>query len=114
MTLIHTSEKRQFPDVWKFYNSGQAEGAIAAVELKNIVWDDRIMAIQVSIAARDGGNLPTGAGKETHITIGTANNSIKPVESNNLLERWRNGENGIQSIEVTGSITNVQGTVKGY
>ncbi|MCJ1376499.1 hypothetical protein MMC20_007742 [Loxospora ochrophaea] len=54
------------------------------VRLDRIVWDSRIMCIAARLL--DEGWQTTN--KVAHVTVGTADQSIKPKESNELLEKW--------------------------
>ena len=51
-----------------------------------------------------------------HVTVGTANQQIKPMESNALLQRWLNegsgGETGIGELSVKGNVV-LDGSVRG-
>ncbi|KAM5453871.1 tRNA ligase [Microsporum audouinii] len=88
----------------------------ASVRLETLVWDKRIMAIVARILpgptatgvaaasatpgeAEEGELLPTWpcANEIAHVTIGTANASVKPKESNDLLKRWLEMGAGEQS-----------------
>jgi tRNA ligase len=48
------------------------------------------MAVKVEIFGEHG-ELPC-ANRNAHVTVGTANDSIKAFESNNLLKRWSEGD----------------------
>ncbi|KAF4556938.1 RNA ligase-like protein [Elsinoe fawcettii] len=85
------------------------------VQLERLVWDDRAMAFVIRIATEDKHMDGAGdavefksANKVAHITVGTADESIKPKESNDLLERWlENGSGeatGIGEIMVKGHV----------
>ncbi|GMG60179.1 unnamed protein product [Ambrosiozyma monospora] len=66
-------------------------GFTASVGLNELCWDDRVMCVSVDLLGVKNGSgetveLPIG-NKYLHITIGTANRSIKAVESNKLLSK---------------------------
>ena len=74
------------------------------------------MAFVVRLAPFEEGGEQFGTVNETaHITVGTADPSIKPVESNALLKRWLlegSGESGIMEVAVRGYVC-LEGTVRG-
>ncbi|KAK0333948.1 tRNA ligase [Friedmanniomyces endolithicus] len=86
------------------------------VRLERLVWDGRVMAFVVRLAPFEEGGEQFGTVNETaHITVGTADPSIKPVESNALLKRWLlegSGESGIMEVAVRGYVC-LEGTVRG-
>lgn len=64
-----------------------------------IVFDDRIMALVVRLL--DGGVTWECVNRVSHITVGTRDNTIKPKESNDLLNRWiEGGANGKNITEI--------------
>lgn len=105
VTLMHDAKRKQFPDLWKFYEEKataaetlDAKLGDASLELTHVVWDERVMAIASTV------NPPEWKSSNTipHITVGTAEPKIKPVESNDMLLKWKRGEPGIQSLEIKG------------
>ncbi|KAK4957632.1 tRNA ligase [Elasticomyces elasticus] len=86
------------------------------VRLERLVWDSRVMAFVVRLSPFDeGGEQFTTVNETPHITVGTENPSIKPMESNNLLTQWMqqgSGENGIMELAVKGNVE-LEGTVRG-
>jgi tRNA ligase len=112
ITLIHRANSKLRPDVWKKYNElyqkeGNSMGG-AKVMLQTLVWDGRIMAIVARIAEPD----LECANKYAHVTIGTADLSIKPKEANDMLvNHWKSGateEVELGDIEVHGTIKAVR------
>ena len=60
-------------------------------------------------------NLPDNVRSRLHITVGTSNDGIKPVEAKSMIERWRGGEGGdtnIKSIKLDDDKV-VYGRIKG-
>lgn len=130
VTLIHRASAQQHPDLWQLYTE-EFRKAIATVDLKDrnllalslgparvklerLVWDDRIMAFVVRIYPAADGPVWPSANQITHITVGTARQDIKPVESNDLLARWEAGDESggvIHDMEVPGGIV-LESTVK--
>lgn len=102
-TLIHVNDRIANPQVWEKYeadyeealrreDSGDRTPALGAGEAfpDHLVWDQGIMALAVKV---DGEHAPLPcANANPHVTIGTANDSIKAYESNDLLKRWREGD----------------------
>ena len=96
VTLIHRLSINQRPDLWNGLTSLYALQSEqqqnnpdpllgkCRVQLERVVWDNRVMCIVARIL--DDGWETTNA--NAHVTVGTADTSIKPVESNALLEKW--------------------------
>ncbi|KAJ3863235.1 hypothetical protein EV359DRAFT_43527 [Lentinula novae-zelandiae] len=93
-------------------------------KLKNIIWNDRVMAVVVgdlevlpgSDAEQKGaefiGKLSEQIRTRLHITVGTKNHNIQPVEAKALVEEWRQGTGGLQTMEFSEDVL-VQGRIKG-
>lgn len=107
----------------------EPELAKCGVQLERVVWDDRIMCFVVRLNGSATMQVQTdGAGEGTqellfesvnpvaHVTVGTADQGIKPRESNDLLQRWLNGgsggETGIREMAVKGNVV-LDGSVRG-
>ncbi len=77
------------------------------------MYDDRLMAIVVRLV--DEENRWTCVNKVAHITVGTASQSTKPKESNDLLEKWlAEGADGTKIQEVVlENKPKLSGTVRG-
>lgn len=82
-------------------------------KLGHAVWNDRIMAVTVSDlsvssdeqAANAKGvefvaQLPQEVKEKLHVTVGTKNKDVAPVEARDLVARWKQGEKGISSCEL--------------
>ncbi|KAF2686606.1 tRNA ligase [Lentithecium fluviatile CBS 122367] len=100
------------------------------VQLERVVWDDRVMCFVVRLDGatelRGQSEAGTSTGTEllrfesvnpvAHVTVGTADQGIKPKESNELLQRWLNegsgGQTGIRELSVKGSVV-LEGSVRG-
>lgn len=94
------------------------------VKLGHIVWNDRVMAVTVSDFSVsldqedvDGKGaefvikLPEELRDKLHITVGTENKMISPVEAKGLVSRWKEGQDSISSCELKDMW--VKGLVKG-
>ena len=126
VTLMHRASAKEHPDYWAhlsaIYNAAttnlnpEPKLGQCNVRLERLVWDDRIMAFVVRLSPGEGSSEQWRTVNATaHITVGTAAQNIKPVESNNLLARWLkegSGANGIHQMMVKGN-GDVEGTVRG-
>ncbi|OJD14259.1 hypothetical protein AJ78_05388 [Emergomyces pasteurianus Ep9510] len=131
VTLIHHNSRQTHQDIWKYYTDlykaaiqkqldhgkgeliKKPELGTTRVRLERLVWDDRIMAFVARIFSPEGNSWPC-ANAIPHVTVGTASDSVKPKESNDLLKRWlevgAGAETGIWEIEVP-SVTVLEGSV---
>lgn len=79
------------------------------------MFDDRVMAIVVRLNDQENQGWQC-VNSIAHITIGTRDDSVKPKESNDLLQRWvnngANGETGIEEL-VFDKKEYIEGFVKG-
>lgn len=73
------------------------------------MFDDRLMAVVVRIIDEEG--KWECVNRVAHITVGTRDNSVKPKESNGLLERWL--EHGATGKDVGEVILDKQPVFKG-
>jgi len=72
-----------------------------------IVFDDRIMALVVRLVNNEWKCI----NKVAHITVGTRDSTVKPKESNDLLEKWL--ENGVGD-KVHDVVLEDKPTLKGF
>jgi tRNA ligase len=98
------------------------------VHLERLIWDDRIMCFVIRLDGSSTLQTNGEAGTTTeelvfestnavaHVTVGTADQSVKPKESNDLLQRWLNsgsgGQTGIGELAVKGNVV-LDGSVRG-
>lgn len=117
VTLIHRASSSEHKELWDDYvakaTAAPSFDAVldkVTIILDKIVWDNRVMAISASLPEDSPWKCVNAI---PHITIGTADKAIKPVESNRTLEQWREGSaNGkIQTLEIPGDKT-VEGEVQ--
>ncbi|KII91379.1 hypothetical protein PLICRDRAFT_105688 [Plicaturopsis crispa FD-325 SS-3] len=90
--------------------------------LGDVVWDDRVMAVTVDdiVVESEGGRrqegsqfvsaLPHDVRQRLHITVGTRDPGVAPVEAKALVERWRKGEQ-VSSMKLEGVVA--KGRIKG-
>ncbi|KAJ5893874.1 tRNA ligase [Penicillium taxi] len=121
VTLIHRSAQKSQALTWDFYankfSEVQTEGSGQIISsfgpqrvcIERLIWDHRVMAFVVRILPPKTEEGEVGGEEDVeglkcanilpHITVGTADQSIKPKESNDLLVRWlefgSGGETGI-------------------
>ena len=112
ITLMHRASVPQNPELWARLLSlrdsatelsdGTSDPLLGKcrVQLEQIVWDNRVMCVVARILDEGW----ESANKTPHVTIGTASTSIKPKESNELLDKWvtegPTDENGVQEVAV--------------
>ena len=137
VTLMHRANSSQDPAYWKELDqawsdasqqrsqlldppaaTGGTDGGVtlgtAKVLLENVVWDDRLMAIAVTLVSTDAAKSYHTTNKHAHITVGTAADGIKPKESNDLLASWstESKSDSIRSVKIRGHVV-LDGIVKG-
>ncbi|BFZ64864.1 tRNA ligase [Saitoella coloradoensis] len=117
ITLIHTNSSKTHSNMWKWYTEAATKfsnGIIKAVDvhLDSLVWNERVMAIVVRVH-QDAGLEHVN--KVLHITIGTAEEDIRPVEANMLLEERASGHmtDGMHEIDLKPMNMKVRAEVKG-
>ncbi|KAJ7183462.1 RNA ligase-domain-containing protein [Mycena filopes] len=107
---LHTSVAR--PPLFRF-------------RLGHVVWNERIMAVtveQLEVAEEGTGGqagaefisqLPEAVSRRLHITVGTENQNVAPVEAGAMVEGWREDgqKGGVKSVKLEGVV--VTGRVKG-
>ncbi|KAF2706927.1 tRNA ligase-like protein [Pleomassaria siparia CBS 279.74] len=142
VTLMHRASSGDNPQYWEKLNrlhaafiqqnedtkSGEPELGKCNVLLERVVWDDRIMCFIVRLDGSatlqvegEGGSgneelIFESSNSVAHVTVGTADQSIKPKESNVLLQTWLNGgsggDTGIGEMSVKGNVV-LEGSVRG-
>lgn len=129
VTLIHKASAKDQADVWGRYidiykdalskRSDNDETVTptlgrAGIRLERLIWDERVMTFVARIQPVDDSAEWPCVNVVPHVTVGTASQSIKPKESNDLLSRWlqegATPENGIWEAEVP-SVEVLDGTV---
>lgn len=139
VTLIHRASAAQNQAYWdKLLQLNEATQKTQAIEgawepelgkcdvqMERLVWDERIMCFVVRLNGSSMLQVEGNASEEfafettnpvAHVTVGTADVSIKPKESNDLLQRWlangSGGETGIGELSVNGNVV-LEGSVRG-
>lgn len=136
ITVLHSKEKSESTQaLWDRCNDIHAlsEGPVFDFTLGHVLWDGRVMAITVddlrlrdsleqqmqdlSVQSASKGSdflksLPEGLRTRLHITVGTKNKNITPVEAKTMVERWRKGDReGVHSVGLEG--IHAHGLLKG-
>ncbi|EPS40321.1 hypothetical protein H072_5862 [Dactylellina haptotyla CBS 200.50] len=123
VTLIHVTDSKAHSDLWRYYEDMISNGSKlieVSVQMNHIVWDNKLMAVDVTIdPERKSGFRWLSTNEVTHMTIGTANKGVKPVESNRLLATWESkgsilgvDETRISAIAIHSSI--IVGTLQAF
>ncbi|KAF1937060.1 tRNA ligase-like protein [Clathrospora elynae] len=142
VTLIHRASAPHNQEYWdkliKLHEASQKTNSNGGswepelgkcdVLMERVVWDDRIMCFVVRLNGSSTLQIDSEAGTTTeeliftsanpiaHVTVGTAAQNIKPMESNALLQRWVNegsgGETGIGELSIKGNVV-LDGSVRG-
>ncbi|TDL22055.1 hypothetical protein BD410DRAFT_771066 [Rickenella mellea] len=129
ITLVHSKELPQEKDLWDQCQRFFADSSPPTFELSlgNLVWNDRVMAIAVDDVkvATQGDNDTHAEGqafvdeleqtikKRLHVTVGTGQSNILPIEARALVEGWRLGQSGpnVGSLALDGIVA--RGRIKG-
>jgi len=129
-TLIHRTGAMENADYWakliamtekagaateeRAFSLPEPQIGVCGVRLERLVWNDRIMAFVVRLEpSEDNSEVWQTTNKVAHITVGTASQDIKPVESNALLANWLEDKaSGVQEMFVKGHVV-IDGVVRG-
>ncbi|KAF2842317.1 tRNA ligase [Patellaria atrata CBS 101060] len=140
VTLIHRASIPEHQGVWERLSQLHGEAVKQAgpgamwqkpgakmgdckVQLERLVWDGRVMCFVVRLlngqqSGAENGQAPVfeTVNPIAHVTVGTANETIKPKESNDLLQKWlqvgSSEETGIKEVTVKGHVV-LDGVVRG-
>ncbi|CAH7682142.1 RNA ligase-domain-containing protein [Phakopsora pachyrhizi] len=103
ITLLHTNQVEEssgdeLKKSWQFYeqvvsNSGKSYGdreSLIRLEFgPNLVWNQRVMVVEARVVdGTEGEQIRRALGKPLHMTIGTIDESIRPIEGKLLLENF--------------------------
>lgn len=124
ITITHIKSREHEEDLWTACEQICTEKPPSfRITLGHLVWNDRVMALtaeDTSFVADSGEGtsasrflekLGNDVKKRLHITVGTKESSIPPVEAKALVENWRAGEGEINSVALQGFTAS--GRVKG-
>ncbi|KAK6531393.1 hypothetical protein TWF281_008199 [Arthrobotrys megalospora] len=99
ITMAHRINFKKQADLWEHYEKLRQETPHGKdmdeleVKLERVVWDNRIMAIVASLVDDKGHEC---GNQFMHITIGTADSTVKPKESNDLLRFWNDNRDNLE------------------
>jgi len=126
VTIVHKNSLPAESDLWERCMGLHRMQAppLFQLSLGHILWNKRVMAITVDdidlaamISANAGGEfiskLPPEVKNRLHITVGTKEADVKPVEAKDLVQDWRMGirKDDVSSIGLEGVV--VTGRIKG-
>ena len=106
VTITHMKSKETELALWNASAQLLKEGTPPMFDLEfgHLVWNDRVMALTVeNLSVKEGSAIEAGnewlkvlgdgpVKARLHVTVGTANPSIPPVEAKELVEKWRANE----------------------
>lgn len=132
ITIVHRKNLPEQSPVWELCEAlhRMPRPPFFAFNLAYLLWNDRVMALVVedfglatesvgnagAEASQSGSSLVSQLPHQTrdllHVTVGTADSSIPPVEAMALVEAWKRGNrNGINSLEIEG--LSARGRIRG-
>jgi tRNA ligase len=89
VTLMHIAERKRHPQgkkLWRLYSksmaSAERKDTVVQLRVTHIVWNSKIMALRVDIVQPD---WVESLNKYPHVTIGIADDRVKPSQANDLL-----------------------------
>ena len=130
VTIVHKDDIETEGDLWNrciaVHEMPTATPPLFKCTLSHVLWDGCVMVITVedfdveaegSSGSNEGrefvSNLPDDTRSRMHITVGTKDGDIKPVEAKTMVQKWRKGEelDKIKSFKLVDLI--VYGRIKG-
>ncbi|KIK53778.1 hypothetical protein GYMLUDRAFT_178440 [Collybiopsis luxurians FD-317 M1] len=129
VTVVHSKSLPGEIELWERCMEVHAavDPPMFELTLGSVVWDERVMAVTVDEMRVVGGSgadqsqvgtqfverLGEEVRKRLHVTVGTRDDEVPPVEAKALVESWRAGKtDGIESKVISGEVK-VRGRVKG-
>ncbi|KZT07913.1 uncharacterized protein LAESUDRAFT_724384 [Laetiporus sulphureus 93-53] len=117
ITLVHKKSLPEETPLWECCKELYLSAAppLFTFRLGHLVWNDRIMAVTVEDLAVHGdeadpegkgaeflSKLPEEAKETLHVTVGTRDQDVPPVEAKDLVSNWKKtgDAEGIQSVEL--------------
>ncbi|KAK0212522.1 RNA ligase [Desarmillaria ectypa] len=127
VTIVHQKSLPGETALWERCMTLHQLGVPPAFELKlgSIIWNERIMAVSVDdlkvVDEGDGGQkgtefleqLAEDVKGRLHITVGTRNDKVPPVEAKDLIQEWRKGASTAEVKSVVLEGVAVRGRIKG-
>ncbi|KAF3905502.1 hypothetical protein ABW20_dc0109788 [Dactylellina cionopaga] len=104
ITMVHRANFKKQADLWNHYEKihqevqpGKDMMDELEVKMEKVVWNNRVMAIVASLVDDKGHECGNDV---MHITVGTADVTIKPRESNDLLKAWEEHEDNLEEVGI--------------
>ncbi|KAF9003365.1 RNA ligase [Cyathus striatus] len=118
VTIVHSKNMSTEHDLWNQCETlyKMTTTPLFSGELKSLVYNDRVMAFTVE-NLQEGhqfvSTLPHEVRERLHITVGTKDKDITPIEAKDLVEGWKRGEKvGVYSVTMKEPLA-FNGRVKG-
>ncbi|KAA1064925.1 hypothetical protein PGT21_019376 [Puccinia graminis f. sp. tritici] len=93
LTLVHqnqTEESEEMKRLWDEYQGRVLARKVAFGLLlgPKLIWNNRVMILEARVRTQDSATDPAPTSIRYHVTIGTADESIRPVEGFDLLHHF--------------------------
>jgi tRNA ligase len=105
VTIVHTKELPDSQALWDRCEGLIGHDVYFRLSLTHVIWNDRVMALAVDVAPEEQEDLVAQGlavqylssltaleRQRLHVTIGTRDGSVLPVEARALVKGWRDGE----------------------
>lgn len=107
ITIVHKNLLPDQQELWDACTRVQVTSTqpVFSFRLSHLLWNDRVMALVVDDAAVSTDHpdpdasgvgvllkVPQNTREHLHITVGTASESIPPIEAKSLVQAWRDGK----------------------
>ncbi|WAQ90846.1 hypothetical protein PtA15_13A245 [Puccinia triticina] len=122
LTLVHQNQTRECPQMlrqWEEYQSRVLARAtrVALVLGPTLLWNARVMVVEAALSPPPAPASPPTTDR-FHVTVGTADEAIRPVEGFDLLHRFFRGSPASSAADQVFSLhvktVAVEGTLKGF
>jgi len=90
VTLVHQNQTEESGEMKRLWEKYQKQVLARTVEMAltlgpTLIWDDRVMILEATLPSHSSPHAPP---TRYHVTVGTADESIRPVEGFSLLHRF--------------------------
>ncbi|TFY82019.1 hypothetical protein EWM64_g1998 [Hericium alpestre] len=128
VTVVHLKTREEEPNLWKTCETLHklSSPPLFKFAVRNVVCNERIMAavvedLELQNPEQDDGQhgheflatLPPDIRSRLHITVGTKDSSVNPVEAKEMVEEWRKNANREDIVTVPVAELRVSGRIKG-
>lgn len=111
ITLMHRNQCSGSDDEARWEKIKAATMTPVTAQVVGIIWDDRVMALLVQQLQPD---WLVDSTTPMHITIGTANAQVKPVESKYLIESSIKNSSTVEMVRFGQEWWNIEGIVRSF